>query len=501
LLADDPIQVTTKDIVAKADDTRACEPQRNRTHILLLVGAILFLSGNWILPLVDRDEPRFAEASREMLQRGDYVIPWFNGVHRYDKPPLIYWCQIASYRLLGTNAFTARLPSALFALATVLILYHFGRRVADETTAFRAGLMFTTCLAMLIYGRLAIADMPLICFVTLGIWAGWEMIRTSASPSVSCRWWWLFHLSLALGFLAKGPVAWLPVIPLLVCLRSNDTLLKALRPQFGIPIVLIVIGAWGIPALLQSGGEFLKVGIGKHVIGRSFSVMEGHGAKDLLGYLLSLPFFFVTFFPAFFPWSIYAVEPIRKAWNNRNHDRFGFYLGLNVGLFFLVFTLSRTKLPHYTLPAFPCIALLVARSFAHRTGADQLIRRWSIGFAVFAAGLTLVVMPQSKPKFASAALFEQCRPHLQPDMVLGSVDYQEPSIVWEFRQIIDAHLTAVDPAGVSEFLRTNRTCILIGTTNVLGPAAITLAEEYRWLEVSGYNVAKGRPVTLRAIIK
>jgi 4-amino-4-deoxy-L-arabinose transferase-like glycosyltransferase len=148
---------------------RTPKPSRNRSHILLLLGAFLFLSGNWILPLIDRDEPRFAEASREMLQRRDYVIPWFNGAHRYDKPPLIYWCQIASYRAFGTNAFTARLPSVLFALATILIVYQFGRRVADERTGFYAGLMLTTCLAMLVYARLAIADMPMICFVTLAV--------------------------------------------------------------------------------------------------------------------------------------------------------------------------------------------------------------------------------------------------------------------------------------------------------------------------------------------
>src|SRR5216683_2764236 len=84
---------------------------------VVLLSLVLFLSGNWILPLMDRDEPRFAEASREMLQRDELVIPWFNGQYRFDKPPLIYWCQMACYRVLGENAFAARLPSALFATA------------------------------------------------------------------------------------------------------------------------------------------------------------------------------------------------------------------------------------------------------------------------------------------------------------------------------------------------------------------------------------------------
>src|ERR1700677_3810380 len=70
------------------------------------------LAGNWIMPLTDRDEVRFAEASREMLQRGDYVVPYFNGNYRFDKPILIYWCQSTSYRIFGDNDFAARFPSA-----------------------------------------------------------------------------------------------------------------------------------------------------------------------------------------------------------------------------------------------------------------------------------------------------------------------------------------------------------------------------------------------------
>ena len=79
----------------------------------LFCGCLLFhLAGTWVLPLVDRDEPRFAEASREMIERGDYVVPYFNNRYRFDKPPLTYWCQVASFRVFGENPFAARFPSA-----------------------------------------------------------------------------------------------------------------------------------------------------------------------------------------------------------------------------------------------------------------------------------------------------------------------------------------------------------------------------------------------------
>src|SRR5580700_10000313 len=116
----------------------AAKPQRS----ILLLSLVLLLAGNWILPLTDRDETRFAEASREMLQRGDFVVPWFNGAWRFDKPILIYWCQSASYRVFGENDFAARLPSVLFATATALLLVRWGRKVSDAKTAFVAAAMF-----------------------------------------------------------------------------------------------------------------------------------------------------------------------------------------------------------------------------------------------------------------------------------------------------------------------------------------------------------------------
>ena len=182
----------------------AAMPQRS----ILLLSLVLLLAGNWILPLTDRDETRFAEASREMLQRGDYVVPWFNGHWRFDKPILIYWCQSASYRLLGVNDFAARLPSVLFTTATALLLVRWGRKVADAKTAFVAGAMFIAGLHVAIIGRVATADMAMVFFCDA---RGVERLGTHA-PGKSPRdfWWWIFYVTLALGFLAKGPVAWLP---------------------------------------------------------------------------------------------------------------------------------------------------------------------------------------------------------------------------------------------------------------------------------------------------
>src|ERR1700736_5367309 len=97
---------------------------------LLFVGAVfLFALGNWSLPLIDRDEPRFAEASREMRQSGDFLLPRLNGEYRLDKPPLIYWCQVLAYDILGENDFAARLPSAIFAALTAVTTLIYSSRI------------------------------------------------------------------------------------------------------------------------------------------------------------------------------------------------------------------------------------------------------------------------------------------------------------------------------------------------------------------------------------
>ena len=100
-----------------------------RNYLLLLTGCVLFhIAGTWSLPLIDRDEPRFAEASREMIGRADYIVPYFNNQLRLDKPPLAYWAQIASYRIFGENDFAARFPSVVAAALTALSIFAWGSR-------------------------------------------------------------------------------------------------------------------------------------------------------------------------------------------------------------------------------------------------------------------------------------------------------------------------------------------------------------------------------------
>ena len=203
-------------------------------YAILFFRCVLFhILGTWSLPLIDRDEPRFAEASREMIERGNYIVPYFNNQLRLDKPPLTYWAQVASYHVFGENDFAARFPSAIAATLTALLVFAWGRRIGGESVGWWAAIIFTLSLQTFVHAKAAVADMWLVLFVTLASWAGYELFQRptlnaqrptlNQGAAVSRPPWaiWkspflVFYLALALGFLAKGPIAWTPLLTVAV---------------------------------------------------------------------------------------------------------------------------------------------------------------------------------------------------------------------------------------------------------------------------------------------
>lgn len=449
----------------------------NRPRLTIVgVGLLLLLAGSWLLPLLDRDEPRFAEAAREMSRRGDAVIPWFNDGYRFDKPPLIYWCQIASYQIWGETELGARFPGMVFTIATALVLQAWGRRLGRPVAGLAAGLMFLTCVQVQIHGRLAVADMPMVFFFTLAVWGGWEWAQAESRSRTG--WWWLTAGALGLGFLAKGPEAWLPLIGLALWARPS----AAERPWRG-PyllaaglVALAITAAWGVPALIRTHGEFLSVGLGQHVVGRSVGVIDGHGVGGWLGYVGSLPLYGLTFFVSFLPWAFAVPGELRAWWPGRSKDVLGTYLLGQAAVVFVVFTLMRTKLIHYTLPAFPFIALWLAlrresipdfgRWFTHRLTA----------MAVLVLGLMLLVAPLLRPWFVASELWARLCPVVQPETRLVSVSYGEASLVWKFRSVMTNHVILnADTNTVAAALRAPGPWILLAPTNYVPPVAELLA--------------------------
>lgn len=467
---------------------------------VVLLSGVLFLSGNWILPLLDRDEPRFAEASREMLQRRDWIVPWFNGQYRFDKPPLIYWCQAAAYRLFGQNAFAARLPSVVFTTATAVLLLLWGKRLGNAQAGLYAAILLVTCLDVLMHARLAVADMPMIFFVSAAVWSGWEMSRPAAQSS---GWWWIFYLSLALGFLAKGPVAWLPLAGLFAgrWVGPAEFRLPLWPTLLGVLLSLLLIGLWGVPALLATGGQFFIVGIGHHVVFRSLGIMEGHGGAGWVGYVLTLPLYLLTFFFSFFPWSFKVPAVLRAWWPSRNQDPFGCYLFTQAALVFLVFTLVRTKLPHYTLPAFPALSLWLALQVCSAPGCAQWLGRGVLAMCCLCLLITLAVFTVVRPYFVAARLYQQVRPLCSPAMQVATLDFGEPSLVWEFRRTTTNYLQHLTADQAPRFLRLEGPRMLILPTRELSAELQTAATNYLSFRARGLDTVSFRRVDLTALVR
>ena len=459
--------------------------------LLFAVVTLLLCLGNQTLPLIDRDEPRFAEASREMLQNGDWIVPRFNNAPRYDKPPLIYWMHVGCYRLLGDNAFAARLPAALCTAATAVLLALWGSRFGGVSIGFQAALIYTLCVQSFVHGRAAVADPPLILFSVLAAWIGWEWLRQPAKRSLAVAFW----VSLALGFLAKGPIAWIPLGMVGWAFWKNRREQATPSPVswiFGALLMLALVALWGLPALMHTKGEFASVGLGEHVINRSLVSMEGHGAKNFFGYLATLPFYLLTVFPSFAPWSFWLPAALRTLWKKPTPDTS--YLFSGVLLTFTIFTLSRTKLPHYTLPAFPYLALLLAVWWKEARPA-LLWRKTAVSTIAVFTLVPLFVFPLVRSLSATESLIPLLQKELREESAVALVDFREPSMIWALRAKVAGYPELIEEAQVQEWLSKPgpRLCILSAEAATRAGMGQVVAE------AAGWNFAKGKRLSLVAI--
>jgi 4-amino-4-deoxy-L-arabinose transferase-like glycosyltransferase len=482
----------------------------SRNYFLLFLACVVFhLIGTWNLPLIDRDEPRFAEASREMRARADWIIPYFNGQYRFDKPPLTYWAQVASYRIFGESDFTARFPSAVAAGLTAVVVLAWGTKIGTRRTGWWAAVIFSLSLQTFLHAKAAVADMWLVLFMTTAHWAGYCWLvrpveQTLPSARTPAGWWWLaFFASLALAFLAKGPVGLLPLIPAAWMLWKIPTPANWVRLACGLFLTGVIICLWAVPALIQTHGEFFRIGIGRHVVGRSVGAMEGHGAKSAGLYLLFLPFYLVAVFLSFFPWSYKLQWLFRQVRSHR--DLVDGYLLSGIVVIFGVFTLVATKLPHYTLPAFPLLSLLLARRWSQEAAeagkGPSLFHRVALVTAVLWIAAALVLPPLTAKYFPSYALFSKSRDYLRPEMQFASVNFAEPSLVWYFRSKLKPYLTPIRRGKAAEFMSESGPRMIVLPTQTATVVFPNVPQEWKRIETRGLNIPKGQRVDLTLLLK
>ena len=465
---------------------------------ILVLG--LNLIGVGTLPLVDRDEPRFAEATREMRASGDWIIPMFNGAPRYDKPPMLYWLQALSTFVFGESEWSLRLPSAMAGAGVACLLVLWGRRAAGDPAGWMAGSLFATSLQVAVHSRLAVADMLLTFWVAVAAWAAWEVGQAEEG---SLTWGLAFWSALGFGFLTKGPVAWIPAAVVLVADRvpqsSHRKRIRSWHLGLGLSVLLVILGGWGIPALIQSRGDFLSLGLGRHVIQRFVGSLDGHGSGSIADYLLKLPYFGLTVWPSFFPGSIWIPWFLRAVWRQRNFDPLLRHCFWGLGLTFGVFTLCNTKLPHYLLPAFPWMAVALAVVWARSGRPAGPWLRWCGLAGASTAILAMVSAEMGRQTLPARVLFEDVR-YWPVGTSVATTEFREPSVVWYARAAEGPNVEFLEFGDAVEFLKRPgpRACLFQEAEfeSWRRDADLSLRPSPIFCRFSGWNPVHGRRVNL-----
>jgi 4-amino-4-deoxy-L-arabinose transferase-like glycosyltransferase len=464
--------------------------------VLVLVALLNFLPGFFEIPPIDRDEARFAQATKQMIESGDYVDIRFQDEVRYKKPVGIYWLQagvVKAAAALGvpkplTAIWLYRLPSLLGAIGAVLLTYWTALAFVSRRAALLAALMMASSILLAVEARLATTDAVLLASVVaaMGVLARVylpeqrEHLDTTAARVLPAIFW----TALAAGVLLKGPVI-LMVVGLAAATLSiidrDARWLLALRPLVGAVWLAALVLPWFVAILGRADDAFLAESVGRDLIPKLYSSQEGHGAPPGT--------YFALFWVTFFPGATLAAMATPAIFAARREPGAKFLLAWLVPSW-LVLELVVTKLPHYVMPLYPAIAILIAGIIEARMlargrlaqgtawwfvlpvllgiagiialiaighqlglvawafaggsavlgltawrlyeadGAEESLLRGVAAAVLLAIALFGFVMPALEPAFPSLALARVLRESGCPQPLAASVGYEEPSLVF-----------------------------------------------------------------------
>ena len=535
-----------------------------RAAMVLLVVALLgFLPGFFSIPPIDRDEARFAQATKQMVEIGDYVDIRFQDEVRYKKPVGIYWVQAAVVKTATALGFSGalttiwlyRLPSLVGSIGAVLLTYWTALAFVPRRAAVLAGLMMASCVLLGIERLLAKTDALLLMTVVAAmgamarayLWHERERLDAASAWMVAAIFW----TALAAGVLLKGPlivmVVALAAIALIVVDRSAAWLLT-LKPIAGIIWLAVLVLPWFVAIIGRTGDAFLAESVGEDLLGKIFTGQESHGAPP--GY------YFVLFWVTFWPGATLAALATPAVWRARRERAVKFLLAWLVPSW-VVFELVMTKLPHYVLPLYPAIAILIAAVIDARAlsrkpffelgtiwwfvvpmvagiagvvalavigrqfgllvwilmgaaavlgflawrlyqadGAEHSLLR-AIAAAILTAIATFgLIIPSLGQLFPSATLARILRESGCAQAEAAAVGYQEPSLVF----LAGTATRLADTAGAAEFLR-GGDCrfafVEAREERSFAQRAEALGVRYRaGPRIDAINISTGRPITI-----
>ncbi len=314
--------------------------------------------------LFDVDEAVYAEASREMIETGNWITPQYNYSNRYDKPVFFYWLMASSFRAFGITEFAARFWSAAFGVMLTLMCYYLLRWIGHPKWGVITAIIFAASLEVIVLSHASITDMTLAFFISSSLFCFFLGYIREVKGTGMGLWYLGFYLSLALAVLTKGPVGVvLPGAIICIFLILRGELINSLKKMHllsGILIFLAVALPWYIVEIWINGWEYINAFFIKHNVTRFTGVVSGH--KGSVYYFIPVILF------AYFPWSTFLPQILYK-YIPRSRHRGRIDPKESIILFsiiwflviFIFFSISRTKLPGYIVPLSAPLAIMVGR--------------------------------------------------------------------------------------------------------------------------------------------
>ena len=373
-----------------------------RSHVravafLALCGLLLFLPGFFNIPPIDRDEARFAQATKQMVETGDFVDIRFQEEVRYKKPVGIYWLQataVETASALGlqraqVRIWLYRVPSLIGAIGAVLLTYWTALAFVTRRGAILAALIMCSSVLLGAEARLAKTDAMLLLSVVVAmgalarVYLSWQRGEDPAHPP----WTWpaIFWTALAAGILLKGPLILMFValtIGTLAVLDRTAIWLWRLRPAWGLTWLLVLVLPWFVAIFWRAGEVFFADSIGGDMLSK-LGAQESHGAPPGLYLLL----FWVTFWPG----APLAAMAAPAVWRARREPGAQYLLAWLIPSW-IVFELVLTKLPHYVLPLYPAIAILTVGTLERRVLSRSWLRRGTAWWFVIPAMASIIAV-------------------------------------------------------------------------------------------------------------
>lgn len=340
-----------------------------RPGVLLLLVFVAMLPVMILMPFNDTTEPRYAEIARLMLERNDWITPWFDpNTPFWGKPPLSFWAQALSMKLLGVHEFAARLPSWICLLLTTMLLYRVAYRLLDQQRAMWASLIYASAVLSVTSGAGVLTDPFLNLGITLGL-VSFIMTMEGAS-----RLWWGygFFIGLSIALLAKGPLALVLLgVPLfvwvLLSFKTRFNQLKKLPWLGGTLLTIVLVIPWYVLAEIKTPGFLNYFILGEHI----YRFIDPGWAGDLYGTAHDYPrgTIWWLLLQASAPWSVlgliylglsvFSVKARQQIKEIKAKPYFSLFF-----LFFLItpvfFSLSGNVLWTYVLPSLPAFGYLLA---------------------------------------------------------------------------------------------------------------------------------------------